>query len=486
MAITDRAQIALNHLKSGDFRLAGVIAEDLLQHHPDHQAGYRIMAGIANLRGNQSEAIRWIDQAMAKNPRNGTFRVNKARFMYAAGHVAAALEVLDTIANDGPLAPQANWLRMQCLEQVGEVDKALQLLETSTMTPRPPRLEAFQSRLEARMGKLEAARTRLEDLLSEPKIGPAFRVDTLFQLSRLNDRMGDYDAAFEAATEANLASQRTFDSAAYVAETDATIDYFTPERFELLPRGEATSELPVYIIGLPRSGTSLVEQIIDTHPRAAGSGERRDPIIIAEDLAHTLKRPFPHCLDDVTAATLTAAGAYYTRMLGSYGFGASRVTNKALGLDRVAGLLPLLTPGCRVVFVHRQPLDNLLSIFLHPLRTDRFPWAQSLDDLCVVQKEFDRLCKHWTHVLPCPCFDLSYESLVQDQRGVTESLLTFLDLPWDDACMDFHLSDRAVMTPTYDQVTETMNTKAVNRWKNYSTHIAPLINAFPAEAKGSP
>jgi len=434
------------------------------------------MAQICNFRGNQPEAVKWIDQAIQRNPRNVSLRISRSQFCHDAGRVTEALETLDGIEPGSPLEHKVRWRRMQSLERLGRIDEALGL---AAECPTSPPLEAFLARLESRSGDAKAARSRLEQLIARTGVAPRIRGEALMQLSRVCDTLGDYDAAFQAAAAANREFRGDFDAEAYEASTQELIDYFTPERFASLPRSESDSELPVFIIGLPRSGTSLLEQIISAHPSAVGSGERRDPVLIAEDLEFVIGDSFPSCLDGVTGATLTVAGGQYLHMLASYGFGVTRVTNKALGLERIAGLLPLLTPGCRVIFVSRDPLDNLLSIFLHPLRRDRNPWAQSLEDLRVVKEAFDRLRAHWMQVLPCPCHEVSYEQLVSDQRNVTEDLLSFLELPWDDACLAFHESDRAVMTPSYDQVNTAMNAKAIGRWRNYASHLDPLTQAFP-------
>ncbi|MCP4759125.1 MAG: hypothetical protein GY894_10095 [Planctomycetes bacterium] len=481
----DRVGAALEPLKNGDFRTAGVLAQSLIQDYPDRPAGYRIMAQISNFRGDQPSAIRWIDQAISRNPRNVQLKISRSQFCHDAGRVQEAIDILETITIDGPFADKVKWRHIMSLERLGRIDEAAALLE-EIPHPLPPAMEAFRSQLEYRQGHIEAARHRLERLLSQSSTPTRVRGEGLFQLSRLCDAMGNYDAAFQAAATANIEFRGDFDPAAFESSTETMIEYFTPERFESLPRSNVDSDLPVFIIGLPRSGTSLLEQIIDAHPKAAGSGERRDPILISEDLTHVLGGSFPSCLDSVTEATLSAAGGQYVHMLTSYGFGVSRIVNKSLSLDRIAGLLPLLTPRCRVIFMSRNPLDNLLSIFLHPLRRDRNPWAQSLDDLCVVRQSFDRLREHWLNVLPCPCLDVSYEQLVHDQQNTTEEVLRFLDLPWNDACMSFHNSKRAVMTPSYDQVNTSMNTNAINRWKNYEQHIGPLLHAFPPDLQSQP
>jgi tetratricopeptide (TPR) repeat protein len=484
--LAQRAKAAFEHLLKGDHRAAGVIAQELLREYPDRPAGYRIMAQISNHRGVQLEAVNWISQAIACNPNNAEFRISKSQFCHDAGQVEVSLEILDGILEKSPLFPRAQWRRILAYERLGRIDEAMELLDSMATTPASAHHESLRARIETRLGDTSMARDRLEHLLAQPSLKPRVRSDALFQLSRLCDTLGDYDAAFARAVEVNTAFKGNFDASAHQSQTNQLIEYFTPERFDTLPRSNATSDMPVYIIGLPRSGTSLIEQIIDAHPRAAGSGERREPLLIAEDLAYVHSQPFPQCLDQVSAEVLSSAGSKYIQMLASYGFGVKRVTNKSLGLDRIAGLLPLMTPGCRIIFVSRAPLDNLLSIYLHPLRNDRNPWAQSLDDLCHAWTAFDTLRQHWTKVLPCPCINISYESLVQNQRQTTEDLLAFLDLPWDDRCIAFHESKRSVMTPSYDQVNTAMNNKAIDRWRNYEKHLGTLLATFPPETDTAP
>ena len=330
-------------------------------------------------------------------------------------------------------------------------------------------------------GHLEQAADGFTTLTKIPNIGEGLRLQAFFDLSKVLDRLGRYDEAFEAARQANehsAASAYGFDRDAYRAQTDRMISFFTRERLDRLQADGQTDESPVFIIGMPRSGTTLTEQVIAAHPGGAGIGEQREPIIATEIVAHLTGVSFPECIEKVSRETIPELGERYLRMSRRLSNDATRVTNKALGLDRAVGFIQLMLPGSRVIFVRRHPIDNLLSIYLHPLQARTYPWSRSIEDIVFVRREFDRLTDHWMKTSSLPMFDLEYEHFTRTQAETTGRILEFLDLPPAEECLKFHESKRYVRTPSYDQVNKPLNQNAIERWRNYERHLGPAIEAF--------
>jgi hypothetical protein len=157
---------------------------------------------------------------------------------------------------------------------------------------------------------------------------------------------------------------------------------------------------------------------------------------------------------------------------------ATVVTCKPLGLERVAGLIPMIAPNARIVFVRRDPRDCLLSIYMHLIRAEVHPWSTTLNGLVTNWQCAQHLWTHWKSTLPCPWMELEYESLVEDPEAKIRRLIEFAGLPWDDRCLQFHASTRTVATPSWDQVDKPLHAGAIGRWKHYEKHLGPLLDAF--------
>ena len=299
-----------------------------------------------------------------------------------------------------------------------------------------------------------------------------------FLLSRACDGLGDHDSAFGHAALANRLLDARFDIEAFDAETEAIL-HELPAGVDLPHASASHGERSVFIVGMPRSGTSLLEQIVDAHPDGGGIGERNEPSMLLRLLEHRTGRSHPRCLPEATAPDLDDLAAVYEKMESRLQPRVRRVTNKVLGLDRLLGFVSMMLPDCRAIVLRRQPLDNLLSIFLNPLAPEWTPWACSLEGLVAARRRFDRLTAHWLETLQIPMLEMEYETLASNPESSIGSLLGFLDLPPDESALAFHRSGRTVMTPSRDQVNRPMNRESIERWRRYRSHIGPLLEAFP-------
>ncbi len=426
-------------------------------------------------------AIEMLDLAMDQTAPSDQDLTNRAQYCHVAGRLDEALATLDRLPRKTTpkVAAAAAHLRTRCLARLRRPEEAeASLRDLAAIEGRSPRIEWLRSELDQSAGDFTSSRQRLEGALRTRGLPASLVRPMAFDLAKACDRLADFDAAFKYAAEGNRLTGSTFDAAEYRAETDRIIDFFDASRLPSLPRSSQASETPVFVVGMPRSGTSLIEQIIATHPRGAGIGEQRTPLNMAARMGHLQGDPFPGFLEHIEVATLDAAGERYLEMQSTFEQDAERIVNKALGLDRILGLLPLMLPGCRIIHVTRNPLDNILSMFLHSLRGDTLTWACRLEDLIVARQEHDRLMDHFGSILPVPFHRIRYEDLVARQAETTDELLHFLQLDPDPACLEFHLTQRSVMTPSHDQVDKPMNDASIGRWRNYERHLGPAIQAF--------
>lgn len=321
---------------------------------------------------------------------------------------------------------------------------------------------------------------RLSDDVSEAESERSY---LKFALARYLDTIGDYDRAFPHLRRGNEIVDRTFDfdiseEAAYVK----TIEEIAPP--ELFAAGNIGSDSarPIFIVGMMRSGTTLVEQIIASHPDASGGGELDTINTMTKDLSRRRAGgdPYPRCLGNLDAETISDLGGQYLARLDGISADADRVTDKMPINYRHLGLIARLFPGARIVHCRRNPLDNCLSLYFQQFR-GYHPYAYDLRKLAFYYGLHDRLMAHWRRVIPSSIHEIVYEDLIADQEGESRALIDYCGLEWDDQCLRFFEADRIVRTASLWQVRQPVYNSSVGRWRNYEAHLKPLFDAL-AEA----
>jgi tetratricopeptide (TPR) repeat protein len=237
---------------------------------------------------------------------------------------------------------------------------------------------------------------------------------------------------------------------------------------------------PVFIVGMPRSGTTLVEQILASHPEVFGAGERTTlERLVIERLGPGLP-PTERArrLADLTGADLKAMGSAYAGSMTALAPGAQRVTDKMPSNFRFAGLIGLMLPNARIIHCRRDPVDTCLSCYARKFSRGQ-EFAYDLRELGTYYRAYDGLMAHWRAILPEDRFlDVSYEQVVDDLELQARRLIAFCSLDWDDACLAFHRTERLVRTASVNQVRQPLYRTSVARWKAYERHLGPLMEAL--------
>jgi tetratricopeptide (TPR) repeat protein len=302
----------------------------------------------------------------------------------------------------------------------------------------------------------------------------------LFQIAKMRDRQGDYDGAWSAATEAHRQIGRPGNIERYRREAREIREVMNRTALDGWARAAETAEEAVLIVGMPRSGTSLLEQVLSMHPDVANAGE----LAIAPSLARRLPLttdsflPWPKCIADMQDRDADAMQAMYRGELQRIGQGRKRVTDKSLLLVFHMGLLSRVLPGARSIMLRRHPLDNIVSCHTTHLACLGHAYTSDLKVLAEVWKIRDELQDFWMETLDPAPLDLHYEDLVSDQDAQTRRLLAYLDIPWNDACLRFEESDRVARTISFDQVNQKMYGSSVERWRRYEKHLGPAIDVL--------
>lgn len=352
-------------------------------------------------------------------------------------------------------------------------------------------LEAGQETLPARYYLTQVRRVAPGDANVEALAAAANNPDTLpelqathvhFALGKASEDTGDFDRAFEHFSRgcALRHARGDYDEAALATTFERLRRTLDAERLDALRGHGNPSELPIFVLGMPRSGTTLTEQILASHPDVHGAGELYDLMQIASrsTLEDGATRPFDENLANLDGAHVAAWARDYVTGLQARAPEARRITDKMPANFFLVGLIHVMLPKARIVHVQRDPLDTCVSCFSRLFHHGQ-EHTYDLRELGRYYQRYHALMAHWRAVLPAGAlFDLSYESLVADPAREIPRLIAYCGLPWNDACLAPHEHRRTVRTASVTQVREPVYTTSVSRWRRFERHLGPLVEAL--------
>jgi len=281
----------------------------------------------------------------------------------------------------------------------------------------------------------------------------------------------------EAATSAkSLGRSGEVDPARYATLAQAVMQAYSAERIGSMPVSSSRAE-HVFIAGFPRTGTTLVEQILDVHPRAQGVGEAKEIDVLARGLQQRTGAfvPFPACAEFAAPALLDQLASGYERAMEMHGFGSGvRYVDKNLQNLPLVGFIAQLFPRARFILTDRDPRDTAVSCLLGQFRPEAMPHLFDLEHLAASLEAAAALRAHWSRTLPGRTHVVRYEDLVRDHEAQTRRLVEFAGLEWDDRCLRFYESGRTVTTLAYDQVTRPIYDSSIGRYRNYEGRLGPV------------
>jgi Flp pilus assembly protein TadD len=293
----------------------------------------------------------------------------------------------------------------------------------------------------------------------------------------LLDAMGDVDAAFDAYQRANTAQGTRYDASAHKEFVDSLIEVFTPELFASLPKPTVDTSSSVLVVGMPRSGISLVERILASHSEVCGAGELDDLSVIASGIGH-----FVNAEGDYPALVKHMDSALIQELAEGRMESLSRVSNLPVVMDKMAhnflhlGLAAILTPGAKVIHVVRDPLDTCLSCYFQHFGAQETRFTTQLSALKGYFVQYHRLMKHWGSVLPNSMKTVRYEDIVADAVMSTKDLLGFLERGWEHGEIDFDGVARVVGAVASGQARDSSFSSSVGRAERYRHRIGELVS----------
>lgn len=439
-------------------RLGSVLAAD---GHPDH-AAHAVLRAEAALPDHPLPCVRL-----------GFLYFNGGRLDEARAAFGRALE------RAPGHAPAVAGLAM-IDERAGDLEASIERVDRLAATPTPhPLIAAAMGTACRRRGQPERGLPAVNRAL-EGSLSPEDRSLLLHTRGDLLDALGRVDEAFAAYASANQERRLAFNAEAHLDAVQQLIAQFPRGGFDDLPTSGLVDPAPVLIVGMPRSGTSLVEHILASHPAVAAAGELEDwrKLAIATSAKGKLPGIWYAHLDGLTPELLQLIGDNYLARLHAVGGpSALRVTDKMPSNVLHLGLVALACPGARVIHCVRDPRDVGWSCFRQRFH-DGLAYATDLTSIGLYHRSVDTLMEHWKGVLPLPVHTVTYEALVHDLPGHARALCEFVDLPFDEACLRPHEQDRHVPTASYAEVSEPVHTASIGRWRAYQRHLGPLLQAL--------
>ncbi len=486
--IRERLTEAVRLHQAGELTQAEQIYREVLQLDANQPDALNLLGVLANQAGRPEVALNYFRRALAVQPAEAEFHINSASACKALGDVPAAISHYRQALRLKPEAVTAHIYLSDALMEHGDLEEAL-VHSREALRLKPDSALAYCTLGElAGHGCYQFTDTdirHMQELLAGGGQGTHDASLLAFTLAAYWEKKGDCDEAFRLYHQANELKRQVyrqknqaFDRQQHLRLLDDLIRAFTPEFFARTRNFGADSEMPVFVVGMVRSGTSLVEQILASHPQVYGAGELKDIDQIATVLPGRLNSQarYPECLTSIDPATAkTLAYLYLQRLAGQSGT-AIRVIDKMPHNYLHLGLIAVLFPRARIIHCRREPMDVCASAYFQNFKW--LPYASSMEDIAFYHRHYLRLMRHWRQVLPLPMQDAVYEDLVQNQEAVSRQLVAFCGLDWDERCLTFYQSPRTVQTASKLQVRQPIYNRSVARWKRFEAHLQPLRDAL--------
>jgi tetratricopeptide (TPR) repeat protein len=483
---------------------------------------------VLQQEGQLDDALVWLKQAVEMEPKDATFWENMADLYAEREESAEAIPCWQRALAIQPDRAYAHTGLGCALQDEGELaeaeaqyraalalqpDMAIAKLHLGDLREEMGDLgqaeEAFREALRlqpayvlphARLatllrGKLaDADCAALEQRLADARLGDGPRTRLLFALAHVLDARGDYARAAECLEQANALSRelnrrkkREYDPADHEAFVDRLRAAFGRDFFARTCGVGLETRRPVFVFGLPRSGTTLIEQVLASHARIHGAGELRLARQSFEDIPAAVQREAPplECLPQLDAAAVRQlARQHEERLTALAGGPAERVVDKMPDNYMYLGLLAVLFPRATFIHCRRDLRDVAVSCWMTDFRS--ITWSHDPAHLAARFCQYRRVMEHWRNVLPVALEPVDYEEAVADLEAVARRLVAACGLEWDPACLEFHRTQRPIRTASVVQVRQPLYAHAVARWKNYQRPLATLFASLPQDGRETP
>ncbi len=511
---------AAEHLRYGRLAESEQLCKELLEKNPDDVNALRIRAKTAGEQDRWPRAERLLRRVLTLAPDFHDARLDLAGALKRLGRLDEALECTSTVIQTIPHAPFARYVHAGMLAVCGRHDEALDAYRYAI------RLRAYFPAAYVGMGHLLKTLGRTEDGIAayraaieqQPGFGEAYfslsnlktfhfdaseivdierrletdaldddaRVHLLFTLGKAYEDRQEFERSFSTYAEA-CALQRlrvSYDPVETEVMHDRICEVFTANFLARHAGQGCTDPAPIFIVGLPRSGSTLIEQILASHSMVEGTAELPDVARAISSLA-TLHagEVYPNVARRLDAAGWRELGEAYLARTQRHRNGLPFFTDKMPNNFSAIGLIHLMLPNAKIIDARRHPLDSCFGTFKQ-LFAHGQTFSYDLFELGEFYREYRRMMRHWHRVLPGLVLEVRYEDIVADQEMQTRRLLDYCGLPWEESCLRYYETERAVRTASSEQVRQPIYATSVNRWRNVREQLAPLIDVLGDELEG--
>lgn len=473
-------QEALRALGEGRFEQAEVLASQALGRAPrsPHALAARASARVRMRRYDEAEAD--IRAAMRIAPgASPAWSVTLSLVHRGRGELDEALRVLRDAHRRAPASQVVLANLAEILATRREHQEAFDLLQplVTRGADRPSLLAQF-GRVCRFLGRADEALEPLQRVAAREDIPPVSLQPLLFELGAVLDALGRYEEAFGAFARANGLETRLYDIEGQSAAIDRVVAEWSREAVAAAPRAAGAGAGLVFIVGMRRSGTTLVERILASHPGVVAGGElphlREAAVLVDAEPARRFG-----IVTDLAACTSEAIGdasRYYLDAIAPLRCSGGLLTDKMPANLKLLGLMQLALPEARVVWCRRDPMDTCLSCFMQPFNDNSY--CADLGTLARYSHDSERLMRHWRAVLELRALELQYETLVAEPEPAVRRLLEFCGLPFDEACLRFDRAAPVARTASTDQVARGLYTSSLGRAEHYREFLGPLRAEF--------
>jgi tetratricopeptide (TPR) repeat protein len=506
-----RHQAVTRLLQQGDFKSADLLCRQLTGEYPQFLPGWHSASFIALCQGEATSALELINRALTNSPTDARFRLQQARCLDVLKRpqeaVASAVAAESAAANDAVLLDAIGsfysaagehqralhaysralrldpsralfWFNRAAVRRfLGQLEKAEEDYDRA-ISLRPDDYEAYVNRSELRKQSLERNHIRtMEDLLRHGIAPWRGNVQVHYALAKEHEDVGQYAESW-AHVEEGARRRREhlqYDVSYDVDTVGWIIDAFPRAPPE--PIAGCPSREPIFVVGLPRSGTTLVERILGSHSAVLAAGELNHfaAALVAAAQANNSGKPLPR--PQLVAATrdldFAALGTNYLERTRPGTYRRDRFTDKMPLNFLYCGLIRRALPRARIVHVTRHPMASCYAMF-KTLFKDGYPFSYNLSDIARYYLGYRRLMDHWRRSMPGVIYDISYEQLVMDQGTQSRRLLAACELEWEDGCLDFHRNPTATTTASASQVRRPIYDSSLNQWRHYEKQLEGL------------
>jgi len=441
--------LAYLYLSQGKRDLASTTLEALASAHPADMPLQHQVAGLLAGIGCHAQAVTLYEACLRRHPRSSQTRLQLGQSLQKLGRFADAAQAY-----------------LAAIEADPNSDAAYLLLAHTRRT-QPTDSPMIR---------------RFETALSNPKSSEETIKCIHFSLGKMYDDLGNHKEAFAHFRAANDLQHRRiqFDRQALVAYVVSVKRVFNREFFQSQPTVNPSSPMPVFIVGMLRSGTTLVERILASHPQVFGLGETELVDKMAEGLANHLGAPYPDCITSLDNTLATTVATELSAQWPVEARAATHVVDKNPLNFMHLGLIACVFPGAPILHCVRDPLDTCLSIYFQYFAHSRNNYAYDLDDIGFFYAQYMDLMRHWRTVLTIPIYEIHYEELVKDPEKDSRALLSAIGLPWHPGCLEPDKHTATISTASLWQARQPIYTSAVGRWHHYSSRLDALRNALKA------